>query len=225
MTMTPLFYLMTMPSYAYQAIIIYTATKIPFMYSFSGNCAALVPFPIAHDTWMWKLGLWQRNFFSGNICFKFSVLFLCSVHSVTVPSTVPQGFCSCGKPSTQGSAPAHDRTRTIWPPGALQAAEDQGPHSSQATGTGTGTTSTSSYVSYSARRQRDNFSASFMYSSKISIIVEGDILQSKSGGGGATTHFWNKMKKWRLFWLPTHDRLSHSVYFNCSLFKKWGFWM
>jgi hypothetical protein len=71
--------------------------------------------------------------------------------------TVPHGFCSCGKPSTQGSAPAQDRTRTIWPPGALQAAEDQGPHSSQATGTGTGTTSTSSsYVSYSESRQWNN---------------------------------------------------------------------
>jgi hypothetical protein len=31
------------------------------------------------DTWMWKLGLWPRNSFSGNICFKFSVLVLCSV--------------------------------------------------------------------------------------------------------------------------------------------------
>ncbi len=31
------------------------------------------------DTWMWKLGLWPRNSFSGNICFQFSVLFLCSV--------------------------------------------------------------------------------------------------------------------------------------------------
>ncbi len=31
------------------------------------------------DTWLWKLGLWPRNSFSGNICFKFSVLVLCSV--------------------------------------------------------------------------------------------------------------------------------------------------
>jgi hypothetical protein len=28
---------------------------------------------------MWKLGLWPRNSFSGNMCFKFSVLVLCSV--------------------------------------------------------------------------------------------------------------------------------------------------
>ncbi len=30
------------------------------------------------DTWMWKLGLRPRNSFFGNICFDFSVLFLCS---------------------------------------------------------------------------------------------------------------------------------------------------
>ncbi len=31
------------------------------------------------DTWMWKLGLWPRNFFSGIICFQLSVSVLCSV--------------------------------------------------------------------------------------------------------------------------------------------------
>ncbi len=30
------------------------------------------------DTWKWKLGLRPRNSFSGNICFEFSVLCLCS---------------------------------------------------------------------------------------------------------------------------------------------------
>ncbi len=34
-------------------------------------------------TWMWKLGLWPRNSFSGNICFKFSVLVLCSASCVS----------------------------------------------------------------------------------------------------------------------------------------------
>ncbi len=31
------------------------------------------------DTWMWKLGLWPRNSFSGNFCFEFLVLILCCV--------------------------------------------------------------------------------------------------------------------------------------------------
>ncbi len=33
------------------------------------------------DTWMWKLGLWPHKSSSGNICFEFSVLFLCSVYA------------------------------------------------------------------------------------------------------------------------------------------------
>jgi hypothetical protein len=85
----------------------YSATNIPFVFSFSGNCAASVPistFMCLHvndlciprigphiscsrigrsingtikwitDRWMWKLGLWLRNSFSGNTCFQFSVL-------------------------------------------------------------------------------------------------------------------------------------------------------
>jgi hypothetical protein len=32
---------------------------------------------------MWKLGLWLRNSFSGNMCFKCSILVLCSVESET----------------------------------------------------------------------------------------------------------------------------------------------
>jgi hypothetical protein len=83
-----------------------TATKIPFVYSFSGNCAAPQPqFPHSCvserfiyifpgscsridrsivriykwliDTSMWKLALWPRNSFSKNICFEFAVLWLC----------------------------------------------------------------------------------------------------------------------------------------------------
>jgi hypothetical protein len=78
-----------------------TATKIPFMHSFSGNCAASDPistfmcllcdlykprigpgsnvgiYKKLTDTWMWKLGLWARNSFSRNMFFEFSVLALC----------------------------------------------------------------------------------------------------------------------------------------------------
>jgi hypothetical protein len=31
---------------------------------------------------MWKLGLWPRNFFSGNICFECSVLVLCTADKI-----------------------------------------------------------------------------------------------------------------------------------------------
>ena len=37
------------------------------------------------DTWMWKLGLRPCNSFSGNICFKFSLLCLCSEWSFYGP--------------------------------------------------------------------------------------------------------------------------------------------
>ncbi len=38
------------------------------------------------DTWMWTLGLWPWNSFSGNICFEFSVLCLCNAAHIMFSS-------------------------------------------------------------------------------------------------------------------------------------------
>ncbi len=35
---------------------------------------------------MWKLGLWPRNSFSGNICSEFSVLVQCRMLMIIVPT-------------------------------------------------------------------------------------------------------------------------------------------
>ncbi len=40
------------------------------------------------DTCMWKLGLRQQNFFSGNICFEFLILYLCSESSILTCNTL-----------------------------------------------------------------------------------------------------------------------------------------
>ncbi len=53
------------------------------------------------DTWRWKLGLWLRNSFSGNICIEFSVLVLFSVygpsrHSAGTEGRIPLGYLGSG---------------------------------------------------------------------------------------------------------------------------------
>jgi hypothetical protein len=45
------------------------------------------------DTWMWKLGLWPRNSFSGDICFEFSVLVLCSAAQTFLPNQFKTQLC------------------------------------------------------------------------------------------------------------------------------------
>ncbi len=94
--------------------ILCTATKIPYMYFFSGNSAASAPIstfmclwavcivpgsssrrgrPIVEiykwliDAWMWKLGQRPRYSFSGNICFEISVFCLCSVRGWGSPNS------------------------------------------------------------------------------------------------------------------------------------------
>ncbi len=53
-----------------------------FSHSGIGRPKMVGTFKSLTDTWMWKLGLRPRNSFSGNICFEFSVLCLCSVMHV-----------------------------------------------------------------------------------------------------------------------------------------------
>ncbi len=99
----------TMENWALVDNLFMHCNENPFMFSFSGNCAASVPISTScvcerhiprigphisfsrigrsilgiykslTDTWMWKMGLWPHNSLSGNICLEFSVLVLCSV--------------------------------------------------------------------------------------------------------------------------------------------------
>jgi hypothetical protein len=59
------------------AIYIFPGSVLIFSCSRIGGPTVGI-YKLRTDTWMWILGQRQRNSFSGNICFKFSVLGLCS---------------------------------------------------------------------------------------------------------------------------------------------------
>ncbi len=70
------------------------------------------------DTWMWKLGLWPRNSFSGNIYFKFSVMVFCSLYW-----THEEGIGRVG-----GSIPPLSPflSEQIWPPHRVKKLRERG---------------------------------------------------------------------------------------------------
>ncbi len=82
--------------------VIYTATKIPFMYSFSGNCAASIliyTFMCVSDLYIPMIAnrSQTRNSFSGNICFKFRYWFFAvysQIHSPWLGDIVDSSLCS-----------------------------------------------------------------------------------------------------------------------------------
>jgi hypothetical protein len=82
--------------------VIYNATKIPFMYSFSGNCAASVliyTFMCVSDLYIPMIvnRSQTRNSFSGNICFKFRYWFFAvysKIHSPWLGDIVDSSLCS-----------------------------------------------------------------------------------------------------------------------------------
>ncbi len=53
------------------------------IFSFSRIGRSIVGINKSPDTWMWKLGLWPRNSFSGSICFEFSVSLQCNKEVTT----------------------------------------------------------------------------------------------------------------------------------------------
>ncbi len=69
------------------------------------------------DAWMWKLGLRPHNSFSGNACFEFSVLCLCSVQTSKIKQIMalhashPAKLC---KTLTMVNPPAFSRRRHLW---------------------------------------------------------------------------------------------------------------
>ncbi len=81
---------------------VYTATKNPFMYFLfdlpillQEICGPILEiYKSLTYTWMWKMGQRPRNSFSGNICFQFSVLVLCSAFSKSTFASLFEGYSS-----------------------------------------------------------------------------------------------------------------------------------
>ncbi len=77
------------------------------------------------ETIMWKLGLWwPRSSFSGNICFEFSVLCLCSVFLTQSTVISPLSFLFSTQNKTPSLLPLRDpkdilSPSTSWPTGCL----------------------------------------------------------------------------------------------------------
>ncbi len=70
------------------------------------------------DTCMLKLGLWPRKYFSGNICFKFSVLVLCRENYAYISSWIDYGTTAIFVPALQnkikGSPSCPQRSKTCF---------------------------------------------------------------------------------------------------------------
>jgi hypothetical protein len=62
---------------------LYTSRICPHISCGRTGRSIVVIYKSLTDTILWKLGLWPRNSFTGNICFEFSVLVLCSVEEAT----------------------------------------------------------------------------------------------------------------------------------------------
>jgi hypothetical protein len=89
----------------------------------------------AHRHRTWKVKLWLRSSFSGNICFEFSVLVLCNVNAIPDQCCMRRtttGFSMVGKQPTGGFAQCPCRIRpTTYFSCMRRHATDLFPHASQ----------------------------------------------------------------------------------------------
>jgi hypothetical protein len=88
---------------------LYTQDRSTYIFSFSRIGRPIMGiYKLLIHTWMWKLGLKLRNFFSGNICFEFSVLYLFAVRHLQYTSTyIPLLVCYAVVPNVWQSILSH----------------------------------------------------------------------------------------------------------------------